>query len=78
MPIRQFTNGQKFDQETLRRLGLAFELVCVALRIDGSDDDVKQAIADKIIELAQTGEHNPETLCEQALKAFHQPPADEP
>jgi hypothetical protein len=32
-------------------------------------DDVKQAIANKIIALAKkTGERNPDVLCEQALK----------
>jgi hypothetical protein len=31
-------------------------------------DDVKQAIADKIISLAKTGERNPDALCEHVLK----------
>ena len=31
-------------------------------------DDVKQAIANKIIALAKTGERNPDVLCEQALR----------
>jgi hypothetical protein len=51
-----FLNGEQFDQETLRILGVA------------SDDDVKQAIANKIIELAKTGERNPDLLCEHALQ----------
>ena len=33
-----------------------------------ADDDVKQAIARKIIDLAKAGERNPDVLCEQALK----------
>ena len=45
MPIRPFLNGEQFDQETSRILGVAFEQVCVALRIGDCDDHVKQAIA---------------------------------
>jgi hypothetical protein len=39
MPITPFLNGQKFDAETRRVLGVAFELVCVALRTGDCDDD---------------------------------------
>jgi hypothetical protein len=43
-------------------------MVCIALRIEGSDDFVNQAIATKIIDLAKSGERNPDLLCEQALR----------
>ena len=53
MPITPFLNGERFDLETKRVLGVAFELVCIALRVGDCDDGVKQAIATKIIELAK-------------------------
>jgi hypothetical protein len=31
MPIRPFLNGENFDQETLRTLGVAFEQFCIGL-----------------------------------------------
>ena len=68
MPITPFLNGQKVDAETRRVLGVAFELVCVALRTGDCDDDVKQCIASQIIELASDGERNPDVLGERALK----------
>jgi hypothetical protein len=34
---------------------------------------VKQAIADKIIDLAKSGERNPDLLAERALKDIRQP-----
>ena len=68
MPITQFLNGQKFDAETRRVLGVAFELVCVALRTGDCDDHVKQYIASQIIELASHGQRNPDVLCERALR----------
>jgi hypothetical protein len=74
MPIREFLNGEKFDCETTRVLGLAFELVCAALRVENCADDVKQAIANKIILLAKGGERHPDTLCEQVLKDIRAQP----
>jgi hypothetical protein len=75
MPIRFFLKGEQFDQESIRILGVAFEQVCIALRTGDCADDVKQAIANKIIELAKTGERNPDLLCERALKEVRQPQA---
>ena len=63
----------RFDQETVRILGVAFEQVCIVLRIGDCGDDVKNAIANKIIELAKTGERNPDVLCERALEDIRQP-----
>jgi hypothetical protein len=71
MPITPFLDEQ-FDQETLRILGVAFEQTCIALQIGDCDDDVRQAIANKIIELAKTGECNPDVVCERALKDIRQ------
>ena len=55
MPITPFLNGRRIDTEDRRILGVAFEMVCIALRISESDDDVKQAVATKIIDLARRG-----------------------
>ena len=73
MPIRPFLNGEKFDEETTRVLGVAFELTCIALRVGDCADDVKQAIANKIIALAKSGERSPDVLCEQVLKDIRSP-----
>ena len=74
MSIRSLLNGEKFDSETTRVLGVALELVCVALQVGDCADDVKQAIANKIISLAKTGERNPDVLCEQVLKDIRRQP----
>jgi hypothetical protein len=70
MPITPLINGQQFDQETRRVLGVALEMTCLALRTGDSDDGIREAIAIKIIELAKAGERNPDILCEQALAAI--------
>jgi hypothetical protein len=68
MPIRPFLNGERFDDETVRVMGVAFETICIALRIGNSADDVRQAIASKVIALAGSGERNADVLCEMALR----------
>jgi hypothetical protein len=68
MPITSYLNGKRFDLETKRVLSVAFELVSTALQIGASDDDVKQAIADKVIEFAKAGERHPDVLCERVLE----------
>lgn len=75
MPIRPFLNGTRFDPETVRVLGVAFEMVCIALRTGDCDDFVRRAIATKIIDLAKVGERNPDLLCEQALRDIRGPPS---
>ena len=50
MSITPFLDGERFDLESERVLRVAFEMVCIALRTGDSDDDVKEAIAKKVIE----------------------------
>src|SRR5262249_42056013 len=65
MPIRPFLAGQTFDPETVRLLGVAFEMARAAIKcpLDLSDE----IIARRIIELAKAGERNVEVLSEAAL-----------
>ena len=65
MPIRPFLDGQTFDPETARLVGIAFETARAAIkrRADLSDE----MIARTIIELAKAGERNVDVLCEAAL-----------
>ncbi len=69
MPIRPFLNGQTFDPETIRLLGIAFETARAAIKRPRDLSD--EIIARTIIELAKAGERNVEVLCEAALN----PPA---
>jgi hypothetical protein len=70
MPITPSLNDEQFDPETTRVIGVALEMTCIALRTGDCDDDVRQAIANKIIEIAKAGERNPDVLCEQVLAAI--------
>ena len=70
MPIRSHLNGQSFDPETIRVMGLAYEMALIALRLTDRGDIANDVVAHKIIELAKTGERNPEQMCEAVLQRW--------
>ena len=67
MPISSHLDGEQFDPETQRIMGLAFELTRAALRMSNQDDIAPEIIAKKVIELAKGGERDPERICDYAL-----------
>jgi hypothetical protein len=74
MPIRAHLNGQWFDPETIRVIGLAYEMALIALRLTDRGDIANDVVAHKIIELAKTGERDPEQLCEAVLQRWRAAP----
>jgi hypothetical protein len=74
MPITPYLDGHKFDAETKRVIGVAFEMTRAAIRLMDRDDLVVAIIAKKIIELAKAGERNPDLLCERAVKDLRESP----
>jgi hypothetical protein len=57
-----------FDAETVRVMGLAFEMALASLRSTPDyADPIRGVVARKIIERAETGERDPERLCQQVL-----------
>ena len=70
MPIRTYLDGHNFDGETIRQMGIAFEMALASLgSTPGCDDPIRTTLAQGIIVLAQVGERDPERLCEGALQA---------
>ena len=65
MAIRPFLNGETFDPETARLVGVAFETARAAVNRPADLSD--EMIARTIIERAKAGERNVEVLCEAAL-----------
>jgi len=76
MPITIFLDGYKPDPETIRVMGVAFEMVRVALRLNDRNDLPVEIIANRIIELAKEGERDPDLLCERALRDLCAPPPE--
>jgi hypothetical protein len=74
MSIRAYLDGHKFDGETNRQMGIAFEMALASLGATlDCDDPLRAALAQRIIALAQVGERDPERLCEGALRAVGPP-----
>ena len=78
MPIRQYLDGQRFDPETTRLLGIAFEFAIQALHNWGVVDPPREAIARAIIGFARAGERDPERLCDLAVEACSKPIITDP
>ena len=56
MSIGAYLDGHKFDGETTRRMGIAFEMALASLGATrGCDDPIRAALAQRIIALAQAG-----------------------
>ena len=70
MPIRSHLNGQRFDSEIMRLMGLAYELTLNSLRLVDRGEIANNVVAQKLIELAKSGERNPERLCEAKLQQW--------
>jgi|SRR5262249_48260913 hypothetical protein len=70
MPITPFLDDQKFDEETTRIMGVAFEMARAAVKRDWSGVYGNRIIAKQIIELVKAGQRDPDILCEQAISHF--------
>lgn len=63
MPIRPFLAGQPFDPETIDAMSRALKSVCEELGlISVVDDPATRTVAKNIIECAQRGIHDADTL----------------
>jgi hypothetical protein len=67
MPITEFLDGVKFNRETTRVSGVAYEMACTALKFADQTYLAHETIAKCIIELAKDGVLDPDRLCERAL-----------
>jgi hypothetical protein len=67
MPIR-FANG--FDPESVKAMMDAFDKTCDALRLARMHDSVTEHLAKMIVQQAETGERDPDKLCEMTLRAL--------
>jgi hypothetical protein len=74
MTIRHYLKGgDRFDPETIRVMGIAFETAIESMRNWGVLDPPREALANAIIESARSGERDVERLCNVALEACSKP-----
>ena len=70
MPITPFLKGEVFEPEIVRAMGIAFDNACKTLKLVDRSGLLAQLIAGNIIELAASGEHDPERLCAIVLATY--------
>lgn len=70
MPIRRFLAGQAFQPELIQQMSNAFVRACEALRLELVDDPATRMVARTIIELAERGLKDEETLLAMTLQEF--------
>jgi hypothetical protein len=66
MSVTFYLDGFEVDPETKRVLSAALEMTRVSLGL--ADDFANGIIAKRISEIAETGERDPDLLCEGAVK----------
>jgi hypothetical protein len=61
--IRGFLSSRAFEPEVINTMALAFNAVCDHLGLKSTaDDPATKLVAEKVIELAQRGVHDPDLL----------------
>ena len=68
-----FFQDASFDPETTHIMGQAYDSACKVLHHIGQSEVVKGVIAKRIIDVAKTGERDPNQLCKRALRALSLP-----
>jgi hypothetical protein len=72
MPLTQYLKEGVFDPAAIEAMNTAFTAVCKSLQLSPRDDPFAQAVARKIVEIAGTGEQDPQRIHDLALLALKQ------
>jgi len=75
VPIYRLLQNGSFEPEHIQAMETAFEEMLRALKLVDRSDPLTEAVAMKIIELAQRGEHDPVRLQNQAIREMTGHPA---
>jgi len=59
-----------FEPDTIAAMSVAMDKACRSLDGAGQPDLIKEIIAKGILDLARSGERDPDQLCDEALRAL--------
>jgi hypothetical protein len=71
MPLIRLLQHSAFEPDRIEIMSAAFEQACRQLGVVEAGDPLRETLARKIIECAQTGERDLARLRDCALKAVH-------
>jgi hypothetical protein len=72
MPLTPYLKEAVFDPKAIEAITAAFEAVCDSLKLANGVDPIPEIVARKVIEVAGTGERDPERIRELVLLALNQ------
>jgi hypothetical protein len=64
MPLIPFSKEATFDPEAIKAMAAAFEAVCESLQLLTRSDAITEIVARQVIEVAGTGERDPQRICD--------------
>jgi hypothetical protein len=70
MPLIRLLQNCAFEPERIELMSAAFEQACRELGLADTEQPMRETLARKIIECAQTGERDRARLCDCALKSI--------
>ncbi len=70
MPVRKLLEGAAYDPETVQILCTAYDRAKQKLHDTGQPEIVREIIAQRILDLAEKGECDPDRLCAGALRSL--------
>jgi hypothetical protein len=70
MPLTPYLKGAVFEPKAIEAMNTAFEAVCKTLQLLNRDDPLTQLVARTIIDVARSGEHEPQRIHDLALLAL--------
>jgi hypothetical protein len=73
MPLTPYLKEAIFDPEAIKAMWAAFEAVCETLQLHPRSDSITEIVARKVIEVAGTGERDPERIRDLVLLALKEP-----
>ena len=72
MPLTPFLKGATFDPQTIEVMSAAFEAVCASLQLLNRTDPVTEIVARMVVEVARTGERDPERIRDLVLISLNE------
>jgi hypothetical protein len=67
MPLTPYLKEAVFESNAIEAMNAAFEAVCKSLQLVNRDDPITQIVARTIVDIARTGERDPQRIHELAL-----------
>jgi hypothetical protein len=77
MAIYRILQNSRLEPDEIKRMTTAYEKALVLLGLKDRTDPLTEIVARHIIEVAETGEKDPDLMCASALRHIGVPPKEQ-